>query len=289
MSRRGAPTGAALAALAACWLVAERAPGAPAAGASAAPLPREEPVVYRRVPNITLSDVEGSTVQLSELWRRRPVIVTLVFERCFSICPFYLSSLKSAVAAVGGAGEDFDVLVVSFDPADTRESLQRLAERHRLRRQPGWIFALARPTEVRRLAESIGFWIEGGEDGAPFDHPAMLAAIDRGTVVRLLVGATVHERRLREVVWELNRQPVSTYPIPSPDVWFRCFDYDPEKGRVTFNWGLLLLLAPGVTMFLAAAAIFGSQRPPAGDSPHVPLRGGEAFQSAGSRAKLDRA
>ena len=223
--------------------------------------PREGPVLYRQVPDIPLSSIGGDTLHLAELWQRRPLIVTLVFERCRSICPFYLRSLRQAVAAVGGAGADFDVLVISFDPTDTPEGLRRLAKGHGLLNEPGWTFAVTPPAASRRLAEAIGFWIEGAGEGPPFDHPAMLAAVDRGTVVRLLAGATVHERRLREVVWELGRVPVPTYPLPSEKIWFRCFDYDPEGGGLRFDWGLLLLLAPGLVMFLSAALIFrGSPR-----------------------------
>ena len=84
----------------------------------------------------------------------------------------------------------------------------------------------------------------------------MLAAIDGGVVVRLLVGATVNARRLREVLWELDRVLVPTYPLASEKVLFRCFGFDPSSGRLSLDWGLILLLIPGVVMFLSAATIF---------------------------------
>ena len=218
-------------------------------------LPVEDHFVYAPVPDISLTDASGSSIVLSELWKRRPLIITMVFASCYEICPFYLRSLASAVESVGGAGEAFDVLVVSFDPRDTPESMRHVAAQHGLSSKPGWRLAVTSPGQARELADAIGFWIEPSAGNA-FDHPAMLAAVDAGVVVRLLVGATVSTRRLREVLWELDRVPVPTYPLPSEKIAFRCFGFDPASGTLALDWGLLLLLIPGLVMFLSAAVIF---------------------------------
>ena len=221
-----------------------------------ADLPVEDHFVYAPLPDINLIDENGSSVILSELWTRRPLIITMVFASCYEICPFYLRSLASAVSEVSGAGEAFDVLVVSFDPRDTPEAMMQVAEQHGLADTPGWTFAVTSRDEARLLAEAIGFWSEPTADPSRIDHPAMLAAVDGGVVVRLLVGATVNSRRLREVVWELENKLISTYPLPSEKVWFRCFGFDPASGGLALDWGLVLLLIPGFVMFLSAAVIF---------------------------------
>lgn len=243
-------------------LVISGAVTAPAAGGS---LPDESVFLFQTIPDVTLTDSRGETTCLSELWRERPLILTMVFASCAEVCPFYLRSLERAVSSVGGAGERFDVVVVSFDPRDSPEAMAEMAERHGLAGAGGWRFAVAAAGEAELLARSIGFWIEPDASGRRFDHPAMLAAVDRGSLVRLLVGATVVERRLREVVWELDRVPVPIYPLPSEKVVFRCFGYDPRTGGLAVDWGLLLLATPGAAMFLATAWIFrrSGVRPPA--------------------------
>lgn len=227
-------------------------------------LPREDAHVYAPVFDAALVDSAGTPRRLSELWRERPLIVTLIFARCTLICPPFLRSLERAVESVGGAGDDYDVVVVSFDPRDGPEVMAELAARHGLDGEPGWIFAAAAPGEAAALAESIGYWVRWDADSGAADHPAMLAAVDAGRVVRLLVGATVPPPRLREVVWELRHELVPSYPLPSDRVLFRCFRYRPESGGVGLDWGFLLLLAPGAGMFLGTLAIFGRGRPRAG-------------------------
>ena len=232
--------------------------GAASAPAEEASFPDENAFLYQPIPDVTLIDSGGRATRLSELWRKRPLILTMVFASCAEVCPFYVRSLENAVSSVSGAGERFDVVVVSFDPRDTPSSMAEMAARHGLGDAAGWRFAVTSAAEAEKLARSIGFWIEPDDSGGRFDHPAMMAAIDRGFVVRLLVGATVVERRLREVLWELDRIPVPTYPLPSEKVLFRCFGYDPRTGGLTVDWGFLLLVTPGVAMAIATALIFRS-------------------------------
>jgi protein SCO1/2 len=237
----------------------EQGAGAVVVAADEPDLPREDERIYARVFDAELTDAAGAPRRLSELWRRRPLIVTLVFARCALICPPYLRSLARAVDAVGGAGEQFDVVVLSFDPRDTPEEMAALAVRLGLDGEPGWTFGTTSPAAAAGLADSIGAWVRWDPAGVAADHPAMLAAVDGGRLVRLLVGATVPPRRLREVVWELRHELVPSYPLPSERVLFRCFRYRPETGGVAVDWGFLLLLAPGAGMLLGTLAIFGGR------------------------------
>jgi cytochrome oxidase Cu insertion factor (SCO1/SenC/PrrC family) len=220
--------------------------------------PRETSVLYGRVPEAQIRLATGATVELSTLWRSRPLLLTLVFARCVGVCPPYVGSLARAVSAAGGAGADYDVLVLSFDPRDAPEDVRNLGGLHGLDGQPGWSFGVvARGREA--LERSIAFWTEWDGESGQFDHPALTAAIDRGYVVRLLAGATVPPARMREVVFEFRRAFVGTYPLPSARTPFRCFRFSPESGRLSFDWGMALLLLPGVAMFGTTACIFRSQ------------------------------
>jgi hypothetical protein len=164
-----------------------------------------------------------------------------------------VGSLKSAVRAVGGAGRDYRVLLLSFDPRDTAADMDALAARHGLRAAEGWLAGTAPPAEVRALAGALGFWWRWDEGRAQFDHPALVAAVRGGRVRRVLVGADVAPARLQEALRDAAGAFVGAYPLPGR-VLFRCFDYDPATGRLRLDWGLLVLGLP------AAAALAGTLR-----------------------------
>jgi hypothetical protein len=88
-----------------------------------------------------------------------------------------------------------------------------------------------------------------------YDHPAVVVAIEQGRVVRMLAGATVPVAKLSEVIQELRGKFVPSYSLPGK-VAFRCFEYDPNSGHYTLDWGLLLMILPGTAAILATAWIF---------------------------------
>lgn len=136
-----------------------------------------------------------------------------------------------------------------------------LAEHVGAARDANWTFAVAEASDVERLAKAIGFWYDWDETNQQFDHPAMVAGIRDGRLVRLLVGGSISSGRLDELVREVSGQFVASYPLPGR-VRFRCLQYDAATGRVTLDWGFALLLIPiagtGMTtlvMFVAGARL----------------------------------
>ena len=234
--------------------------------------PDEDLHIFKPVPDIRVRTAPGSTVLLSELWRDRPLLLTLVFTRCAGICSPMLRSLRSAAASAGGLGTSYRILVVSFDPRDTLSDLDSLAGHLGVRSNPAWIFGVAPPPEVRRLAEATGFWFTWDEVTKQYDHPGTLAAVVRGRILRLRAGATVPSGYIAEILQELQGKFIPSYPLPGK-VAFRCFQYDPARGRFSVDWGLLLLVLPGLVAILATGWVFGSQQPASGRaSPTCPTR-----------------
>lgn len=223
--------------------------------------PEEGKVIYQPVPDITLQVSTAQTIRLSQPWGEKPLLITLIFSRCAGICSPFLRSLGEATEQVGGAGTDYDVVVLSFDPDDTLEDMQSVAKANGIAGRPGWLFGVASTQDVRQLADSIGFWFRKVEGTIQYDHPAMLVGVRRGRILRVLVGANVSPRDLRLVIQELQGEVVLSYALPDPRIPFRCFDYDPRTGRSRLDWGMLVLVAPSFLAVVTVLSLFTLARP----------------------------
>lgn len=220
--------------------------------------PDEGRYLGRPVPDILVRDAAGRTLVLAQASRERPVLLALVFSRCAGICSPFLASLRSAEAAAGET-RDYRTVVVSFDPRDTAEDMAAMSRGLDIAGRTGWVFGVVAPNDVEALARAVGFWFRWDAARRQFDHPAMLVAIQRGRIVRLLVGGAVRPARLEEVLRELRGGFVAAYPLPGR-VLFRCFEYDLARGRWRLDWGFALLVAPAAVTFGATFALFALTR-----------------------------
>jgi protein SCO1 len=203
------------------------------------------------VPEASLTTATGERVALSAVAGGRPLLVTFVFTRCAGVCSPFLRSWRAADRSVSRPAA-FHRLVLSFDPRDSAADMAMLAHHLELERNANWTFAIAAPADVHRLAAAAGFWFDWDEERQQYDHPAMLAGIRDGRLVRLLVGGVVTSGRLDELVREVSGEFVPSYPLPGR-VRFRCVQYVAATGRVALDWGFGLLLVPvGVTILITA-------------------------------------
>jgi protein SCO1/2 len=234
-------------------LVASVAAAAPARDPRAVP-PDEDLVLNLPLPDIALTTAAGTGAALSSVARGRPLLFTFVFTRCPGVCSPFLASWRRSDRSVS-APRSFHRLVLSFDPRDTTADMAALARHLGLDTDPDWTFAIATPGDVRRLAAATGFWYDWDASRQQFDHPAMIAAARDGRLVRLLVGGTVSSRRLDDLVREALGEFVASYPLPGR-VRFRCVQFDASTGRVTLDWGFLLLLVPVTAAGLVTFVLF---------------------------------
>jgi protein SCO1/2 len=217
--------------------------------------PQEGRYLYRPVPDILVRGVPDRSFRLSDVWRERPILLVLVFTRCSGVCSPLLRSLRAAAASVGGAGREYVILVLSFDPRDTLADMAELAEHVGVSGEGAWTFGVASAEDIARVVRATGFWFEWDAASRQYDHPAMVIGVRDGRIVRFLVGGTVAPVRLQEVIREMRGEFVPAYPL-ARNVLFRCFQYDPASGRWTLDWGFLLLLIPGMATLGGTLWIF---------------------------------
>ncbi|HEY9037985.1 MAG TPA: SCO family protein [Roseovarius sp.] len=215
--------------------------------------------IGRQVGAHVLYDQHGAPLALADL-RGRPLVISLVYTSCSSICPVITDHLHDAVAdarKVLGDGS-FAVLTFGFDASgDKPARLRAFAISHRLNRLDDWYLASADPETTEALLRDVGFSWRDAAGG--FDHPSQTTILDaNGRVYRQLYGEDfplpVFMAPLKELV--LGRTTVSIAPA---DLWsrltFLCTVYNPLTRAYRFDYGILFGIFFGAVSLLLTGLI----------------------------------
>lgn len=132
---------------------------------------------------IRLETAEGKTLHLADL-RGHPLLVTMFYARCASVCPLLTARLQRFVEELPPAERDaLAILMVSFDAAqDTAEVLRAFKSQHHIE-DSRWVVARTSAHDTRALAAALGIRYRELPDHS-FEHSAMILLTDRDGVIR---------------------------------------------------------------------------------------------------------
>ncbi|MFQ3611549.1 MAG: SCO family protein [Fimbriimonadales bacterium] len=144
--------------------------------------PNEERALGTTVPNVRLVDAEGNRFELHDL-KGNYVILSPVYVGCPQACIAITQSLKKAVEQVGGLGEEYIVLSVSFNPKEGLSDIQRFHKSHQLN-LPGWRLAyVPEESQLFALLDQIDFRFTYINEQI-LDHPNVILFLDKDLVIR---------------------------------------------------------------------------------------------------------
>jgi protein SCO1/2 len=198
----------------------------------------------RPVPLDTLfRDEAGRTVRLGDYFGKRPVVLVFAYYNCPMLCTQVINGLSTALSVLSlTPGKDFEIVTVSFDPADTpataRAKKAPYIERYK---RPGaeaaWHFLTGDPPAIERLTKAAGFRYVWDEQTKQFAHPTgVIVLTPDGRLARYLFGIEYGPRDLRYALVEASDGRVGS--IVDSLVLY-CYHYDPMKGR----YGLVIMRA----------------------------------------------
>jgi protein SCO1 len=162
--------------------------------------------------DVALRDGQGRPVTLgSYLDGTRPVVLVLAYYRCPMLCSLVMSGMTAGLKDLAWtAGEQYRVLVVSFDPRDTAQIARDkrenyLVEYGRKVDERGFEFLIGEAAEVKRLADSVGFHYRWDEESQQYAHAAgAFVLTPKGRLSRTMWGITFPARDLRLALMEAS-------------------------------------------------------------------------------------
>lgn len=214
--------------------------------------------------DLQFKDEAGRDVKLGDYFGKKPVVLTLVYFSCPMLCNMVLDGMTTSMSNIRAEiGSDYEVLAVSFDPADTpkdaAEKKDIYARRYgRAGAQTGWHFLTGKPDAIQSLTSAVGFQYFYDEKAKQFAHGAALIVLTPdGKIARYFYGITYRDRDLRLALVEASKGKIGTL---TDEILLLCYHYDPATGKyaaVAMNF----VRAGGVaTILLLAGFVFISVR-----------------------------
>ena len=216
-------------------------------------------------------DEAGKQVQLGDYFGKRPAIVALVYYNCPILCSEELKGLAGALEMVNFTpGKDFDVVVISIDPAEgptlaASQKARYLKYYGRPETAAGWHFLTGQKPAIDAVADATGFGYVRmpGPDGKmnQFAHASSIEIVTpEGRLAQYYLGVEYSPKDLRLGLVEASDHKIGT---PVDSILTYCYHYDPQQNkhslvvaRVVQLGGVITVMGLGGFM----AAMFNNDR-----------------------------
>jgi protein SCO1 len=215
----------------------------------------------QRVPlDVVFRDERGVAVQLGDYFGRRPVVLVFAYYDCPMLCTQVINGLSSALGVLSlKPGEDFEIVTVSFNPADTpaSASAKKAMYLERYKRDgaaASWHFLTGEQPSIDRLTKAAGFRYVWDAPTKQFAHPSgIIVLTPDGRLARYLFGIEYGPRDLRYAIVEASDGRVGN---AADALLLYCYHYDPMSGRYGLVVMRVLRLAGGATVLALGTFVF---------------------------------
>lgn len=204
-----------------------------------------------------LRDDDGKIVRLGAIVDGRPLVLTLGYFHCASLCDVVRTNLLAALdQTLLVAGRDYSFAAVSVDPSETAQEAAAVKakdlEAHPAFPPEHFHFLTGQPDTVASLAEAVGFKSRSPRESR-FVHPLGVVLIaPSGVVSGYLLGIGYPPDELRAALRGAGAGVIG--PTASPFLLL-CYDFDAATGRYTFAIMKILRLVSAATAAIALAAL----------------------------------
>ena len=234
------------------------------------PLLKDVDIIQKQGATIPLDlpfvDEHGKDVTLGQYFGSRPVVLALVYYECPMLCTQVLNGVFSSMEALPfTTGREFDLLVVSFDPADTPQlaAKKKAAYFERYRRpgsDAGMHFLTGRQESITALTKAVGFKYVYDESIKQFAHPAAVTVLSKtGQISQYLYGIEFAPRDLRLALVDAGDGKVGT---AVDQILLYCYHYDPTTGKYGVAIMAMVRLGGILTVVILGISIFRNARRP---------------------------
>jgi protein SCO1/2 len=206
----------------------------------------------------TFKDEYDREVTLGKYFnQQRPVILAFVYYQCPMLCTQVMNGISSSLRALTfTAGQEFDVVLISFDPRDKPAAAAEKKRSHLKywaseQTSGGWHFLTSDEATVKRVANAAGFTYQWDPQTEQFAHVSgVLVATPEGKLARYFYGVEYSPKELRLALVEAGQGHIGS---AIDELLLYCYHYDPESGR----YGVMIMNLVRAAGILTVASMVG--------------------------------
>lgn len=204
-------------------------------------------------------DETGATVPLSSIIDgKMPVIFSLVYYSCPSLCNLHLNGLVDGLKQLDwNIGSHFKVVALSFDEKETSDTAHMKREAYfksygRSVEGNSWRFLTASAGSIAKITEQVGFKFRWNEESNEWAHAsAAIMLTPDGKISRYLHGVMFEKSSLKLALSEASNGKIGN--LVDQVVSF-CFRYDPHTNKYALA-AFRLVQVGGVMIILFLAML----------------------------------
>jgi protein SCO1/2 len=213
-----------------------------------------------RIPlDLVFHDETGAAVPLRTYFGQKPVLLAPVYFRCPMLCSQVLSGVVAGLRPLSiEPGRDFEVVAVSFDPADTpaeavRKCVQYSHSYSSRAGTVGWHFLTGDEKSIQPLMQSIGFHYRYDAAHQIFIHASgVMVLTPEGRLARYLYGVDYEPKDLKLSLVEASHLRIGS---PVDQILLFCYHYDPKTGK--YGAVVINLLRGAAVLMIGILAVGG--------------------------------
>ena len=204
--------------------------------------------------NLKFTDEKGQTKALNFYFKDRPVLMTIVYYNCPSLCNFHLNGLWKAFNQL--RWKDYDFVVVSMSSVE-KSDLALQKKTNYLQEFPKVLanrvhFLTGSESAINSLAEDLGFPFRWDEETEQFAHPPVAYSLSaKGKISRYLYGVEFLPQTLKLALLEAGRGKIGN--IIDRALLF-CYRFNPESNKYTL-YASNIMRAGGFLMVLLVISL----------------------------------
>jgi protein SCO1 len=210
-------------------------------------------------PDLAFTDDTGRAVKLGDYFGKKPLILNLVYYNCTMLCGEALAGLTGSMKMIKfDAGDQYDVVTVSFNPHETTaDAAAKKKDYIRRYGRPGaasgWHFLTGSVESISALTQAVGFQYQYDPKIQQYAHAtAIMVLTPEGRISRYFYGVDFPPKDLRMGLVEASANKIGNL---TDQVLLYCYHYNPATGKYGAVVTNILRLGAGATIVFLGGLI----------------------------------